>query len=105
MIVPHGPVGHAAKKKFASMAKEDPSPLVRLSLASAMQKLPLEERWPLAEGLAGHADDAEDQNLPLVIWYGIEPLVKKDPARALRLAKNSKIPLLRQHIARRIARD
>ena len=59
----------------------------------------------IAEGLASHADDAEDPNLPLMIWYGIEPLVKKDPARSLRLAKDSNIPLLRQHIARRIARD
>ena len=105
LIVDDGSVPDDARRKFAAMAKEDGSPRVRLSLASAMQKLSLDQRWPIAEGLAGHADDAEDPNLPLMIWYGIEPLVKRDPARALKLAKGSKIPLLRQHIARRIARD
>ena len=32
---------------------------------------------------ARHAEDAADANLPLMYWYGIEPLVPADPARAL----------------------
>ena len=34
-------------------------------------------------------------------WYGIEPLVPSDKARALQLAAKAKIPLIRQYIARR----
>ena len=67
------------------LAKHDPSPVVRLYLASALQRLPLEQRWAIAEGLLSHAEDAADANLPLMNWYGIEPLVPADPARALRL--------------------
>ena len=85
------------------MAKEDHSKFVRLYLASAMQRLPLAQRWPLAEALIAHEADVDDHNLPLLYWYGIEPLVPADKPRALKLAAQSKIPLIRQHIARRIS--
>ena len=61
------------------------------------------QRWAIAEGLAGHAEDADDDNLPLMIWYGIEPLVPADPNRAAQLLAKCRIPLVRQYIARRIA--
>ena len=31
--------------QFAAMAESDPSPVVRLYLASALQRLPLDDRW------------------------------------------------------------
>ena len=37
-------------------------------------------------------------NIPLMIWYGIEPAVPGDKPRAVRLAATSKIPLVRQFI-------
>jgi putative membrane-bound dehydrogenase-like protein len=92
-----------AISKMTQMAQKDSSPIVRLALASALQRLPLAQRWALAEGLVGHEEDAEDQNLPLMIWYGIEPLVELDKARALGLMSRAKIPLLRQYITRRVA--
>ncbi|MEZ6089628.1 MAG: FG-GAP-like repeat-containing protein [Pirellulaceae bacterium] len=92
-------------KKLASMATTDPSPVVRLSLASALQQIPLDSRWSIAEGLSTHADDARDPNLPLMIWYGIEPLVVHDISRALSLAKSSRIPKVSQLIYRRAAAD
>ena len=36
-------------------------------------------------------------------WYAIEPLVPANPEKALALAEKSKIPLISQHIARRLA--
>ncbi len=88
---------------FSQLSKDDPSALVRLGLASALQRLPLDDRWNIAENLLSHAEDAKDHNLPLMIWYGIEPLVPVDSTRALQLAVKSKIPLIRQYIARRTA--
>src|SRR5207244_5169297 len=64
----------AVLQKFTAMAREDSSPMARLSLASALQRIPLPQRWKIAEGLVAHEEDAKDQNLPLMIWYGIEPL-------------------------------
>jgi putative membrane-bound dehydrogenase-like protein len=93
----------AAVEKFSAMAASDASPLVRLFLASMLQRTPLALRWPIVEKLSQHAEDVEDPNLPLMIWYGTEPLVTSDLARSAKLAADSKIPLLRQSIARRIA--
>jgi putative membrane-bound dehydrogenase-like protein len=96
-------VADAAAAKLAELAKNDPSASVRLALASALQRLPVAQRWAIAEGLAGHAEDAGDANLPLMIWYGTEPLVPADPDRAAALLAKARIPLVRQYIARRLA--
>ncbi|HVC95619.1 MAG TPA: c-type cytochrome, partial [Pirellulales bacterium] len=89
-------------EKLATMAASDPSPVVRLYLASALQRLTIDRRANIATGLLGHADDAADQNLPLMYWYGIEPLVAAVPEQALRLTVAARIPLVRQFIARRM---
>jgi putative heme-binding domain-containing protein len=91
----------AALKKLASMAEKDTSPIVRLYLASAIQRMPLDQRWAVAQNLVAHAEDANDHNIPKIIWYGVEPLVATDAPRALKLAANSKIPLVASFIARR----
>ncbi len=96
-------VSEGVERKFARMAREDKSPAVRLALASGLQRLPLGQRWATAEGLAGHAEDASDANLPLMVWYGVEPLVASDAARGAELLAKTRIPLVRQYIARRIA--
>jgi|SRR5579883_298792 len=88
---------------FTTLAKSDPSPVVRLYLACALQRLSLTQRWSIAAGLVTHAEDATDTNLPLMLWYAIEPLVPADPARALAL--KTAIPLVRQFMARRIVED
>jgi hypothetical protein len=85
------------------MATGDDSPTVRLYLASALQRLPVEDRWEIATELVKHEGDKDDHNLPLLYWYGIEPLVPADKAKALKLAQASKIPVIREYIARRAA--
>lgn len=90
---------------FETLASKDPSPVVRLYLASALQRLPIESRWQMAEGLLSHAEDAKDQNLPLMYWYGIEPLVPAKTSQALELATRSKIPLVTNFILRRAASE
>ncbi|VTT96410.1 membrane-bound dehydrogenase domain-containing protein : Putative membrane-bound dehydrogenase OS=Singulisphaera acidiphila (strain ATCC BAA-1392 / DSM 18658 / VKM B-2454 / MOB10) GN=Sinac_5736 PE=4 SV=1: Cytochrom_C [Gemmataceae bacterium] len=89
--------------KFREMAKADASQVVRLELASALQRLPLEQRWDVAAELVRHAEDAGDANLPLMYWYAIEPLVPANPAKALDLAAKAEVPLVRWFVARRLA--
>ena len=86
-----GPPAAPILAKFAELARTDPSPVVRLYLASAMQRLPLEKRWDTLAGLVGHGEDASDHNLPLMYWYAAEPLAALDPARAAALAAGSPI--------------
>ena len=90
-------------KRLTEMAKTDDSPHTRLSLASALQRMPLKDRWDIAEALVAHGEDATDHNIPFMIWYGIEPLVAADQTRAVQLVAKAKIPLIRRFIARRIA--
>jgi putative membrane-bound dehydrogenase-like protein len=103
LLVDDRKVSNAAAGKFAEMAQRDPAPLVRLFLASALQRMDLPLRWPVVEALAQHAEDADDAAIPLMLWYGVEPLVVSDLARASKLAAEAKLPWLRQSIARRIA--
>jgi putative membrane-bound dehydrogenase-like protein len=89
-------------QQMARLAKEDPSPVVRLYLASGLQRVPIDKRTPVLEGLFSHAEDAGDHNLPLMYWYAAEPVAGQSPAKAVSLLSKSKIPLLRQYITRRM---
>lgn len=91
----------AALERFARMAATESSPLVRLYLACALQRIEPAQRWPIATALLARGEDAGDQNLPLLIWYGIEPLVRTDLERFARGVLSAKIALVRRHIARR----
>jgi putative membrane-bound dehydrogenase-like protein len=90
----------SALARFAAMAASDESPLVRLYLASALQRLAPKDRWPIAEALAAR-EDAADANLSLMVWYGVEPLVERDLERFIALSLDTNLPIVRQFIARR----
>ena len=87
---------------FETLARKDTSPMVRLYLASALQRIPLENRWDILAGLVAHSEDISDHNLPLMYWYAAEPLATLDPRRAIRLATSSHIPRVQEFMARRI---
>jgi putative membrane-bound dehydrogenase-like protein len=100
-----GKVSDDALAKFAALAKDDPSPVVRMYLASGLQRLPLAQRWDTMRNLLGHSDDATDHNLPLLYWYTAEPLAAADPAKALELTQSGHVPLVARYTVRRIASD
>src|SRR5690606_34362912 len=77
---------------FKNMAKNDGSALVRLYLASGMLRLKLEQRWEVVEGLAQRSEDVADHNIPLMLWYTLEPLVVLDGDRAVQIAEKAKTP-------------
>jgi len=89
--------------EFARMAKEDSSPVVRLYLASAAQRIEIAKRWPILQGLASHAEDVKDHNLPLMLWYAAEPAVAADVVKGAELLAQCKIPKVQEFISRRIA--
>ena len=84
-------------------SREDASPLVRLYLASAAQRISPTNRWDLVAALNTHAEDATDHNLPLMAWFAMEPLVSADMNRALALAVDSKLPRILNFTTRRVA--
>ena len=90
-------------KKLAELAASDPSPVVRLYLASGLQRLTLNDRLPIAERLVAHREDDDDANLPLLLWYGIEPIAASDDEASATLLAKARIPLVRQVLAQRLA--
>ncbi len=88
--------------RLVALAEDEPAASVRLELASLVQRLPIAERWDLLAALLTHAEDADDHNLPLMLWYACEPLVPADPERALSVALAGKIPTVRRLALRRV---
>jgi putative heme-binding domain-containing protein len=86
---------------FVRMAREDRSAVVRLYLASALQRIDGGSKWSVASALMAHAEDAADHNVPKMVWVGIEPLVAENPSVALGHASASALPLVARFIARR----
>lgn len=95
----------AALAQFVRLARTDRSGLVRLALASTLQRLPLSQRVPLATALASRSEDANDHNLPLLLWYGLISVADSDPAALAPLATQCEMPITRKFIARRLAED
>lgn len=92
-------------KRLEKIASADPPGLVRLELAAALQRLPLERRFSLATILCQISEDAEDRQQPLMIWYGIEDAVPEFPNDAVELALHSQLPTVSRLISRRLAED
>ncbi len=91
------------RERFTDLAKTDASGLVRLTLASTLQRLPVKGRTPLGLALAAHAEDAEDHNLPAMVWYGLIPLGDSDPLALVEVAKVCEWPSTLRWIARNLA--
>ena len=87
------------------LATKEPSAVVRRELASLLQKLPVPKRGAIASALLKHGEDKEDPYIPLLIWYGIEPLVGADPKAGLELAKLSKLDKVTGFIYRRLGAE
>lgn len=89
-----------AMGRFLRLAREDESGLVRLALASSLQRLPVSQRAALGGALASRAEDAGDHNLPMMVWYGISPLVASDPEALVKIAGVTEWPDLVRWISR-----
>jgi putative membrane-bound dehydrogenase-like protein len=87
---------------FRSLARTPRKPFLHLYLASALQHLPVASRTPIALELVQHADEANDHNLPNLLWQGIEPAIAVNPNEALSIFQASIHRPLRQFIARRL---
>ena len=82
---PLGPI-HPVKEvdgvlldRLVEMARGDASGLVRRTLASTLQRLPLAKRAMLGGALAGRKEDGDDRDQPSMVWYGLGALGDHDP--------------------------
>jgi len=104
LLVDREPVEVATQQALCRCAEQESSPYVRLYLTSALQRLGIEDRPALAEPLLRRLEP-DDHNLPLLMWYGIEPVVAKFPETAIRWLTRTNSAKLRRFIVRRLAAD
>ena len=90
-------------KDLVQLAATETSPYVWLTLASTLQRLPLELRPALAAAIVSHAEANSDHNLPLMVWYGLMPVADEDPAALVPVVQRCQWPTTRRLIARRLA--
>ena len=109
----------ANMESLVGMARTDFSPDVRLTISSALPLVEPHERFALAEALASDIqakkgkefpawawpEFANDRFLPKMIWFGLAEAAAKDPARALKLADETKMPSLADSIHWYLARN
>lgn len=101
-LVDAGPPSEAAIGALTQLADREKSGLVLTFLASSLQKMPTDRRWPIALAIADRSEFADDPVLPLMLWYGIEPAVPTDPDRSAELAADHPFGSLSRFIARRL---
>jgi hypothetical protein len=103
LLVENRQPSDASLRRFAELARQDSSALVRLYLASALQRVPVQQRWEVLSALLARNEDASDHNLPLMLWYAAEPVVESNMTRSLDAAALSKMPNLFAYTIQRIA--
>ena len=96
------PVSKEGIEAIRELAKNEPSPVVRRYMAGALQRMDREDRWDIAASLVQYKEDGRDPNIPLMLWFGIEPILADRPEAALILADKCKIPSLVEKIGRRL---
>ena len=77
-------------------------PIIQRSIASVIPTLQRREQWDVLAEVFQFSPDAADHNLPYLYWYALEPLCAENPAKALKLAADGKIPFVFQCAARRV---
>ncbi len=100
LAVDHGAPSPKLRTRLVEMAEGEKSGLVRLYLASALQKLKFDDRWQLAANLASRSEDAEDRFLPLMIWFGVKDAIAKKPLFGIEWLAACEMPQIHQFTAR-----
>ncbi len=88
---------------LVQLAKQKPAPNILLALVSVLRRFDSPERLELARTILSQPDNARtiaaENNLTLMTWYGIEPVVK----RLAEVELLNPIPKLQQFAIRRLA--
>jgi len=96
----------AVKEALSDLAKTEPSPQVRLTLAGACQhRLPQQTALPLLLTLSQRAEDAQDRFLPKMIWFGLASIAQNQTDLLSEIALKTPLPLLRESIIWSFARQ
>ncbi len=105
LLAEHFPNEKATAQALLRLASRDSSGLVLTYLASAMQKLPADSRFAIAQSLVKRRELANDRVLPLMVWYGVEAMVPTNVDAALKVVADSQMPIVTECIVRRLGSE
>ncbi|XZE43043.1 PVC-type heme-binding CxxCH protein [Pirellulaceae bacterium SH467] len=88
--------------KLLGLSK-DSSGLVLSTLASTLQRLPVDRRIELASRIAARDEFANDRDLPGLVWFGLVPVAEQSPDALLTLAFETRWRKLQRWVIRSIA--
>ena len=93
--------------EFVRMARYDSSIVVRCQLACTAKRLPASAALPILEQSLRRDEDAEDVQMPLLIWWGIEDKAISDTSLVMQILESADLwqrPLMNRFIIERLAR-
>ena len=94
-------------ERLTALAAREPSLEVRNQLAATAKRLPASVALPLVQALALRAEDADDNRMPLLIWWAVESKCEDHPDEVLKLFEDPRFwqsPLVKKHLLDRTAR-
>ncbi len=100
-------VAPAMASRLARLAAGETNLEVRDQLACSARRLPAEDCLAIVRPLLEHDEDADDNRMPLLLWWAIESKVANDRGAVLALFESSPLwerPLVHQHILERLMR-
>lgn len=92
---------------LASVAELEPNIYVRSQLASTARRLSAEQDFAIVRALAGHAEDARDPHMPLLIWWAIEAKAEKNADEIVQAFSDLSLwekPLIREAVVDKLMR-
>jgi putative membrane-bound dehydrogenase-like protein len=86
------------RTRLFKLPERTESMLVRRYVASSLQRLASRDAWRVAEKLSNQQENVHDPDLIKLMWHGLAPLAEQDWDRALRLAKTTKLDMIRDYL-------
>ena len=100
-------VAPGIQRQLVNLAKSDASSIVRRQLACSAKRLLGENALPIVAELLQHYEDADDQHIPLLLWWAIESKAisnRDDVTKIFAAPAMQRHSLVQQHILERLAR-
>jgi putative membrane-bound dehydrogenase-like protein len=107
LLTDHAAPAGDVLRRFTELAKKDSSGLVLTYLASALQKVPAQDRAELGGALVQRSEFKNDRVYPLMVWYGLEGAAagSQSSQQVVTLLQQSRLPKVNALLTRRIFND
>ena len=100
-------VSEATEQRLVSIARSEPSPIVRAQLACSAKRLRGDDALPMISALLSHEQDRTDQHIPLLIWWALQDKAIAYRAQVIKMFESSDFwrhAITREFVLERLSR-